>query len=155
LYQSCFLGVCVAVFGVFLYLALAWFMARNSFRWKPALSLVMWLPWAVPGVLLGMAFLSIFLNMPLLRFIHGTSWALFIVLVVQGLPFATHMFEGSITQVGRELEEASLMNGASRFETMCRITAPLIAPTIASVLVLSFMAAMKDISATVLVATPG
>jgi ABC-type Fe3+ transport system permease subunit len=36
-----------------------------------------------------------------------------------------------------------------------RITIPLIAPTIANVFVISFMAAVKDISATVLVATPG
>ena len=38
---------------------------------------------------------------------------------------------------------------------MRRITVPLIAPMIANVFVISFMAAMKDISATVLVATPG
>jgi iron(III) transport system permease protein len=36
-----------------------------------------------------------------------------------------------------------------------RITAPLIAPMVATVFVLAFMSAIKDISTTVLVATPG
>jgi iron(III) transport system permease protein len=75
--------------------------------------------------------------------------------MVQSLPFATHMFEASISQISAELEEASIMSGAASLETVRRITAPLIAPMVASVFVISFMTAMKDISATVLVATPG
>lgn len=47
------------------------------------------------------------------------------------------------------------MSGAAPLETVRRITTPLIAPMIASVFIISFMTAMKDISATVLVATPG
>lgn len=155
LWQSIFVGAAVAGAGTVLYLALAWFMARSPLPGKSVLSLAIWLPWAIPGVLLGSAFLSLYLNLPGLRFVYGTVFALMIVLIVQGLPFATHMLEASIGQVGRELEESSLMAGAGRFETVARITAPLIAPMVASILVLSFMAAMKDISATVLVATPG
>ena len=93
--------------------------------------------------------------MPFLRLAYGTAAALIVVLVVQGLPFATHMFEASISQISKELEESSLMAGADQFETVRRITAPLIAPMVATVFVLSFMSAVKDISATVLVATPG
>jgi len=145
----------VAVVGTLIYLALAWFIARHSFRGKAAMSLAIWLPWAIPGVLLGTAFLTVFLNVPGLRLAYGTAAALIIVLTVQGLPFATHMFEASISQISPELEEASLMSGAAPFETVRRITTPLIAPMVASVFIMSFMTAMKDISATVLVATPG
>ena len=148
-------GLVVAVAGTLLYLALAWFMARHSFRGKSAMSLAIWLPWAIPGVLLGTAFLTVFLNVPGLRLAYGTAVALIIVLMVQCLPFATHMFEASISQISRELEEASLMSGAAPLETVRRITTPLIAPMVASVFIISFMTAMKDISATVLVATPG
>ena len=155
LHQSLAIGATVAVIGTLLYLALAWFIARNSFRGKPAFSLVVWLPWAIPGVLLGTAFASIFLNVAALRLAYGTSIALVVVLLVQGLPFATHMFEASISQVAGELEEASRMSGASLLKTALHITVPLIAPTVANVFVISFMTAMKDISATVLVATPG
>jgi iron(III) transport system permease protein len=114
----------------------------------------MWLPWAIPGVLLGTAFLTVFLNVPGLRLAYGSAVALVIVLMVQCLPFATHMFEASISQISPELEEASIMSGATPIETVRRITIPLIAPMVASVFIISFMTAMKDISATVLVATP-
>lgn len=153
--QSVFIGTTVAVAGTILYLALAWFLARNSFRGKSAMSLAIWLPWAIPGVLLGTAFLTVFLNVPGLRLAYGTAAALIVVLMVQSLPFATHMFEASISQISSELEEASVVSGAAQLETMRRITIPLIAPMVASVFVISFMTAMKDISATVLVATPG
>ena len=155
LYQSLFIGLVVAIIGTVVYLSLAWYIARNNFPGKSALSLAIWLPWALPGVLLGTAFLIIFLNVPVLRLAYGTATALVVVLIVQGLPFATHMFEASISQISNELEESSLMSGADQFETVRRITAPLIAPMVATVFVLSFMSGMKDISATVLVATPG
>jgi iron(III) transport system permease protein len=154
-FQSMRIGIVVAVLGTILYLALAWFLARNSFRGKSAMSLAIWLPWALPGVLLGTAFLTLFLNVPGLRLAYGTAVALIVVLMVQSLPFATHMFEASISQISPELEEASIMSGAAALETARRITVPLIAPMVASVFVISFMTAMKDISATVLVATPG
>ena len=153
--QSVLIGTVVALVGTLIYLALAWFIARHSFRGKAVMSLAIWLPWAIPGVLLGTAFLTVFLNVPGLRLAYGTAAALITVLTVQGLPFATHMFEASISQISPELEEASLMSGAAPFETVRRITTPLIAPMVASVFIMSFMTAMKDISATVLVATPG
>ena len=155
LHQSLVIGMVVAITGTLLYLALAWFIARNSFPGKSAFSLAIWLPWAIPGVLLGTAFASIFLNIAALRLAYGTAIALVVVLLVQGLPFATHMLEASISQISRELEEASRMSGASLLRTAIHITVPLIAPTVANVFVISFMTAMKDISATVLVATPG
>ncbi|HXQ49919.1 MAG TPA: iron ABC transporter permease [Stellaceae bacterium] len=153
--QSLYIGAVVASLGTMLYLGLAWFIARNDFWGKSALSLAIWLPWAIPGVLLGTAFITIFLNVPALRLAYGTALALVVVLMVQGLPFATHIFEASISQVSRELEESALISGATPLGTVRRITVPLIAPMIANVFVISFMAAMKDISATVLVATPG
>jgi len=153
--QSLVTGAVVALLGTLLYLGLAWFLARNSFRGKSALSLAIWLPWALPGVLLGTAFLLVFLNVPGLRLLYGTAAALIVVLIVQGLPFATHMLEASIGQVSRELEEAALMSGATPLQTVRRITAPIVAPMVASVFIISFMTAMKDVSATVLVATPG
>ena len=84
-------------------------------------------------MLLGTAFLSLFLNVPGLRLAYGTAVALILVLMVQCLPFATHMFEASISQIAAELEEASVMSGAGAIETVRRITIPLIAPMVASV----------------------
>ena len=153
--QSLVIGLTVAIVGTVIYLCLAWAIARSTFKGRSALSLAIWLPWALPGVLLGMAYLTVFLNVPVLRIVYGTSLTLIVVLLVQGLPLATHMFEASTSQVSRELEEASLISGAGEAETVCRITVPIIAPMIASVFIISLMTSIKDIGATVLLATPG
>ena len=55
----------------------------------------------------------------------------------------------------RQRQISSRISGATLLQTARRVTVPLIAPTVANVFVISFMAAMKDISATILVATPG
>ena len=55
--QSLMTGAAVAIAGTTIYLGLAWFIARNAFPGKGALSLAIWMPWALPGVLLGTAFL--------------------------------------------------------------------------------------------------
>ena len=121
--QSVLIGMVVAVAGTLIYLALAWLLARNAFRGKSVVSVAIWLPWAIPGVLLGSAFLVLFLNVPGLRLAYGTAVALIVVLIVQGLPLATHMFEAAISQISRELEEASLVSGATPSrETAARLS---------------------------------
>jgi len=77
------------------------------------------------------------------------------VLVVAMMPLGVHLIGTSLMQVSPELEEAATMSGASAWRTLVRVTVPLVAPMIASVFVLVFMATMRDIAATVLVATPG
>src|SRR5262249_56347148 len=94
--QSLVLGLVGAGAATLLSPALAWFIARHSFRGKAVMSLAIWLPWAIPGVLLGTAFLTVFLNVPGLRLAYGTAAALITVLTVQGLPFPTHMFQPSL-----------------------------------------------------------
>jgi iron(III) transport system permease protein len=145
----------VAVVGALIYSVLATVLARSRLWSRGAVSLLVWLPWAVPGVLMGTAFLNIFLNTPLLSGFLATLVPLILVLVIQSLPLGTHMMRSAVGQVSTELEEASQMSGANWLVTFRRITLPLAAPTFLSVLVLVFMAAVRDISATVLLATPG
>jgi iron(III) transport system permease protein len=55
--------------------------------------------------------------------------------------------------VGAELEQASRVSGAGWVTTYRRIMLPLVAPMLASIAVLTFVAALRDISTTVLLAT--
>jgi iron(III) transport system permease protein len=153
--NTIFVALAVGIGGTLIYSVLAAILTRSKLWSRNAVSLLVWLPWAIPGVLLGTAFLSIFLNTPLLSGFIGTLVPLMVVLVIQSLPLGTHMMRSAIGQISEELEEASQMAGAGRFTTFRRVTIPLAAPTVASVAVLVFMAAVRDISATVLLATPG
>src|SRR5258708_25512033 len=110
--QSVLIGTVVAVVGTLLYLALAWLLVRHSFRGKSAMSLAIWLPWAIPGVLLGSAFLTVFLNVPGLRLAYGTAVALLLLLFVPSLSFVPHLFEAAIFQISSGLAGPSLIHRA-------------------------------------------
>jgi len=56
-------------------------------------------------------------------------------------------------QLGRELEEASIVSGASWFSTYFRILLPLLFPALLTVGLLVFISAARDISTIVLLAT--
>jgi len=149
------IAVIVAVVGTLIYSVLATILARTKVWSNGIVGLLVWLPWAIPGVLMGTAFLNIFLNTPFLIGLLQTLVPLVVVLIISSLPLGTHMVKTAVGQISSELEEASAMAGAGRFTTFRRITLPLAGPTVMSVLVLVFMAAVRDISTTVLLATPG
>jgi len=55
------------------------------------------------------------------------------------LPFAVWMLTSYFAEVPRELDEAALLEGCSRFQVLIRIILPLAAPSIAAAAILSFM----------------
>jgi iron(III) transport system permease protein len=153
--NSLVVGVAAATIGSVLYLGLAWAIVRARVPGREVLSLLTWLPWAIPGLLLSFAFLSIVLSIPVVSELHGTVVPLVVVLVVAMMPLGVHLIASSLVQLSPELEEAATMSGASTWATIRRITFPLVAPMLASVFILVFMVTMRDIAATVLLATPG
>lgn len=144
-----------ATVGSVLYALLGRALARGSFFGREVLSLVIWLPWAVPGVLLGTAILSVFLTVDAFTVFIGTLVPLVVALTIQSLPLGAHMLRGAIDQVSVEVEEASYLSGVGGVRTFLKITMPMVVPMFASVFVLTFVSALKDISVTVLLARPG
>jgi iron(III) transport system permease protein len=153
--NSLVIGIVVAGLGTVIFSALAVVLARSRLWSRSLVSLVTWLPWAIPGVLLGTAFLNVFLNTPILSGLLTTLVPLIVVLLIQAMPLGTHLMRSSIEQISVELEEASTMSGASALTTFRRVTIPVALPMVVSVFILTFMSAFRDISATVLLATPG
>lgn len=153
--NSLFLGLTTGFLGTTLCFGLAWALARTRFYGRSIVSLFVWMPWAVPGILLGIAFLNIFTATPLLRAAFGTMIPFVVVIIVQMLPLGTHMIQSAIEQVSGELEEAGRISGAGSWRIITRISLPLVSPMCLSVFVLTFMAAVRDISTTVLLVTPG
>jgi iron(III) transport system permease protein len=153
--NSLLIGVGAGVLGTLVYALLAWTLVRTRVWGKAVISILVWLPWAVPGVLAGVAWLSIFLTVPGPSSLYGTLAPLAIVLVISVLPLGTQMLRSSIEQVSGELEEAATVSGSSFVSTFRRITLPLIAPMLVSVFMVVVMATMRDISTVVLLAQPG
>lgn len=149
-------GLGVAVVGTIVYGGLGWAMSRAPSRsrsWR-VVGVLVWMPWAVPGILLGVAYLVIFLNVPVVRQFHGTVLPMVLVLLIMTMPLAVSMAQSAASQIPREFEEASLMAGAGRLAMLRTVTLPLMAPMMISVFLFALMQTLRDISATVLLATP-
>jgi iron(III) transport system permease protein len=143
-----------AIIGAALYTLLAWVLARGSLWGRHWLNLLVWLPWGVPGILLGLSMLVFILHLPGFALLHGTVGSLVLVMLVKEIPLGVQMLKTAIVQIARELEEAASMSGASFVLTIRRIVLPLIAPMMGSVLLLAFVAAFRDVSTTILLSGP-
>ena len=150
--NSVVLALSVSTIGLLLYGLIAYAIARSRLPGKRALSLLVWLPWSVPGILLGMSLLWLMLTLPVVNLLYGTMGALVLALVIQSMPIGTQMLRTSFGQVGDELEQASTVSGAGWLMTYRRIMLPLIAPMLVSIFVLTFISSLRDISTTILLA---
>ncbi|WP_020518888.1 carbohydrate ABC transporter permease [Catelliglobosispora koreensis] len=74
----------------------------------------------------------------------NTLGSLILVQLAFSLPFAIWMLRGFVAAVPVDIEEAALIDGASRFTILWRILFPLIAPGLAATGVFSFITAWND-----------
>ena len=109
--------------------AVAYIVARTTYRLRPALDLAIWVPWTLPGVVLGVAMLWAYLSAPGLRSLYGTPWLLLIGVVVTVIPVGMRVMGGSLIQLGKDLEEAARIHGAPWHQTLLRVVVPLVAPS--------------------------
>jgi iron(III) transport system permease protein len=150
--NSVVLGLGVALLGLVAYGLIGYVLVRTQLAGRRVLSLLIWLPWSVPGILLGVALLWLMLTLPVINLLYGTMGALILALIIQSMPIGTQMLRTAFGQVSLELEQASRVCGASWFRTYREIMLPLIAPMLVSIGILVFMGAIRDISTTVLLA---
>jgi arabinogalactan oligomer / maltooligosaccharide transport system permease protein len=93
-----------------------------------------------PGVMLAIPLFLIFTRLRLI----DTRWALLITYLTFALAFAVWMLKGYFDSIPREIEEAALIDGASRLQVLWRIILPLSAPGITTVSVFAFLLAWND-----------
>ena len=149
------LGLAVAMIGTILFGLTGWVLVRSHIPGRNWIGVMVWLPWAIPGIVLGVSLLSLILGTPGLSALYGTITPLVIALIIQQMPIGVQLLRTSIAQISSQLEEAAMVCGARFGAVFWRVTLPLAAPMIVSVFLLIFAATLKDISTTVLVAAPG
>jgi iron(III) transport system permease protein len=147
------LAIGTAALAIFLYGPLGYLLARGRIVGKSALNVLVWLPWAVPGLLLGLAFLWLFLSVRILSPLYGTFGGLILVLLIKEMPIGVHMTKTAFIQIDEELEQAAHVCGSGWLGTYWRIVLPLIAPMLVTVGLIVFMAALRDISTIVLLSS--
>ncbi len=120
------------------------------------LQLMVDLPYALPGIVFGLAMILAWLPSPVpgLR-LYGTIWLLGIAYVGHYLAFALQPVGAAWRQVDPQLEEAAQLDGAGLFQTVRWVFLPLLAPTVVVATLLVFLNAVSEISLSALLAGSG
>ena len=155
-WNSIRLAVISSVIGSILGLIVAYLVVRNrrSFLSK-LLDQITFLPFLFPAIAFGAMYLSIFAArhgpIPAL---YGTFTLLVIISVVKRLPYSVRTGISAVTQIGQELEEAAQIEGASWFQQIRKIVAPLAVSGMVSGMMVTFVGVMRELSLILLLITP-
>lgn len=109
-------------------------------------------PLIFPAIVMGVAFLQVFLNMPF--GLYGTLLSIILASMVRYLPYGMRYSYAGILQIHTELEEASSMSGARQTTTFLRIVMPLVAPAMVTCWLFVFLVSVKAVSIPILLAGP-
>lgn len=110
------------------------------------------LPIVFPGIVLGVALLTISLRTPFP--LYGTLAVISLAFVIRFMPYGMRYAHSGILQIHRELEEAAGASGASQWVILRRIVVPLLLPAIVSGWVFIFLLGANELSMAVLLSGP-
>ena len=150
LWNTLAIGLGSGVIGVLFYSLIAYVIVKTRHRGRAVLDFLSWLPWSIPGILLGVALLWTFLQTKIFLPIYGTIYLLMIAMVIKSMPFGTQMIKSVLLQLGHDLEEASKVCGGTWLDTFRRVVLPLTMPALITVGLVGFISAARDISTVVL-----
>ena len=142
-----------ALIGPFLFSLVAYVLVRTKLPGRSLLDSLCWIPSAIPGILVGLGLLWMFLGTPFFRPFYGSLFLLTLAIVLGGVTISTQVLKSNFIQLGNELEEASRMSGAGFWRTYFKVVLPLMAQTMVLIGVLKFTFAAQQTSSIILLST--
>lgn len=145
-----------SVFG----LLVAWVLSRYNFPGRRLIDALVDLPFALPTAVAGIALASLYapnglVGGALLKIgikVAYTPLGIFIALVFIGVPFAVRTVQPLITEIDREIEEASATLGATRFTTLVRVVLPPLIPAMLTGFALAFARGVGEFGSVIFIA---
>jgi iron(III) transport system permease protein len=125
----------------------AWVLSRQRFVGRTALEFALMLTFAVPGTVIGVAYILTY-NVPPLE-ITGTAIILVACFVFRNLPVGVRSGVAAMSQLDKSLDEAAITLRASTFRSLRTVVLPLLKPAIVTALVYAFVRAMTTVSAVI------
>ena len=150
LWNTLAIGLGSGLIGVLFFSFIAYVIVKTRYAGRSLLDFLSWLPWSIPGILLGIALLWTFLQTRIFLPIYGTIYLLMIAMLIKSMPFGTQMIKSVLIQLGSDLEEASKVCGGTWYHTFKRVIFPLTMPALITVALVGFISAARDISTVVL-----
>ena len=151
------LSAAAAVTIVVIAIPLAYFLVWRRSRLLRFVNLVTEIPYAVPGVVLAIAAILLFLKpIPLLGIsIYNTVWIILFCYLARFLVLGLRPVVSGYHQLDRTLEEASQIAGARLARRLRTIILPLVAPTAAAGALLIFLTAFNELTLSALLWSSG
>lgn len=126
-------------------------VAIGLVSWRLPLSLVLWLPFLMPGVLLGRALIFAFNG----SVIYGTTSLVVLAFTARYLAVGWNGAALALRGVDRDLSDAGKIAGARGWTLLRHIHWPQIAPQIAAAWYVTYLLCLWDVETLVLIYPPG
>lgn len=133
----------------------AYVTTRTRWRIRFLVEALAWLPWLLPGMVMGVGLLWAYAMLPGPVQIYGTLSALILAYVALGTPLAVRVMAGSYAQLAKDIEECSRVHGATWWQTLWRILVALSWPAFATGWILIFFGILREVSASILLYSVG
>jgi iron(III) transport system permease protein len=114
-----------------------------------------WLGLAMPGLILALGVLWLFLDVGFLTGFYGTPVIMVFALFVAVIPLAGRATGPAMAQIPRSLEEAAWVSGASKLRAVWDVVGKLMLPSLLSGWVLCFVVICGILSVPLLLSAPG
>ena len=138
--NSLIVGTLVVIITLLLAVPAGYSLARLAGRWGERASIGMFLIYLVPPILL---FIPLFRIVVALN-LNNTLWSLVVVYPTITIPFSTWLLAGFFSSIPRDLEEAAMVDGYSRFSAFRRVVLPLSVSGIIAVVVFTFTLTLHE-----------
>ena len=119
-----------------------------------AATMVSWLPFFIPGVLIGIALIKIF-NRPVLVAFYQSVGIVLLALVIRYFALAWMAARHAVESVDRDLTDAARLEGASRWQMLRFVVWPQIAPQMFAAWYVVYLLCLWDVESIVIIQPPG
>lgn len=138
-------------------LPLAHALDRASGRWRNLLLPLIELPYALPGIVLAIACILLFVKpLPLVGLtIYATPWIILFAYAARFLPVVLKAPMAAMAQLERAQEEAAAVDGAGLLARLRHVVLPAVWPAVAAGGLLAFLLAFNELTVSALLWTAG
>jgi iron(III) transport system permease protein len=124
----------VALVVVILSFLISIVVVRSRFWGRRLLDQLAFLPHAIPGMVMGLALLWVFLQIDKLGTdLFGSLSSVIIAFAIGYISYGTRVMNSAVLQIHKDLEEAAKMSGATQWRLYWRVFIPLLQPALVGV----------------------
>ena len=151
IWNSMKVGVLTAFVGGALAFAIGYTVYRTELMGRRTIDLLATIPVAIPGLVVGVAYLWAWIGLP--GGLYGTIWIMALAFVARFMPDTVKSLSTSFLQIHKELEEAAWICGKSMLGTIRTIVLPLARPGVVASMTLLFVLAIRELGSSLFLYT--